>query len=237
MEDDFESHCWIDIMPAALVEMARRRYQRQVHVGPAPALLAVDLYDIVYRGGARPPEEIYRDFPGTCGKYAWDAIEPTKRLFLAARDAAIPIFYSTMDVRVDSRPLDIWAVQTSGPRTASPPDFEIFSEFRPETGDVIIAKQRASVLYGTPLVAHLVHLGVRTLIICGESTSGCVRATAVEAQENGFHVVLVEECCYDRNIVSHKVNLFDLHHKYVDVMHVDDVVAHLTGQKAAGTRP
>ena len=90
-------------------------------------------------------------------------------------------------------------------------------------------KQRASVFFGTPLVAHLTQLGVQTLIICGESTSGCVRATAVDAYSHGYHVVLVEECCFDRSILSHKINLFDMHHKYVDVMHVDDVVAHLDG--------
>jgi maleamate amidohydrolase len=68
---------------------------------------------------------------------------------------------------------------------------------------------------------------VRTVIVCGESTSGCVRASAVDAYSHGFHVVLVEECCFDRSLLSHKVNLFDLHHKYADVMKVGEVVAHL----------
>ncbi|HEX4557290.1 MAG TPA: isochorismatase family protein, partial [Xanthobacteraceae bacterium] len=90
-------------------------------------------------------------------------------------------------------------------------------------------KQRASIFYGTPLMAHLTQLGVRTVIVCGESTSGCVRASAVDAYSNGFHVVLVEECCFDRSPISHKVNLFDLHHKYADVIKVDEVVAHLDG--------
>jgi nicotinamidase-related amidase len=69
--------------------------------------------------------------------------------------------------------------------------------------------------------------GVQSLVICGESTSDCVRASAVDAYSNGFHVVLVEECCFDRSVLSHKVNLFDLHHKYADVMHVGEVIAHL----------
>jgi len=93
--------------------------------------------------------------------------------------------------------------------------------------DVVITKQRASVFFGTPLMAHLTQLGVQSLIICGESTSGCVRASAVDAYSNGFHVVLVEECCFDRSLLSHKVNLFDMHHKYADVMHVGEVIAHL----------
>ena len=70
-------------------------------------------------------------------------------------------------------------------------------------------------------------LGVQSLIVCGESTSGCVRASVVDGYSNGFHLCLVEECTYDRAELTHKVNLFDLHHKYADVMHVDEVVAHL----------
>jgi nicotinamidase-related amidase len=83
------------------------------------------------------------------------------------------------------------------------------------------------VFQGTPIVSHLSLLGVRSLIVCGESTSGCVRASVVDAYSTGFHVSVVEECTYDRVELSHKVNLFDLHHKYVDVMHVEEVVGHL----------
>jgi hypothetical protein len=56
-----------------------------------------------------------------------------------------------------------------------------------------------------------------------------VRATAVDGYSHGFHVVLVEECCFDRFILSHKINMFDMHHKYCDVMHIDAVVEHLDG--------
>ena len=75
--------------------------------------------------------------------------------------------------------------------------------------------------FGTPLLAHLNQLGIRTVIVCGESTSGCVRASAVDAYSNGFHVAIAEECTFDRAELTHKVNLFDLHHKYADVMHVE----------------
>jgi maleamate amidohydrolase len=70
---------------------------------------------------------------------------------------------------------------------------------------------------------------IDSLIICGESTSGCVRASTVDAYSYGFHNVVVEECTYDRASICHKVNLFDLHHKYADVMHIEDVLAHLDG--------
>src|SRR6202034_77364 len=114
-----------------------------------------------------------------------------------------------------------------------PPAFVIRPESKPQQGDVVITKQRASAFYGTPLTAHLTQLGVQTLIICGESTSGCVRASAVDAYSHGYHVVLVEECCFDRSLLSHKINLFDLHHKYADVMHVDDVVGQLGAKSFA----
>ena len=96
---------------------------------------------------------------------------------------------------------------------------------------MIIRKQRASAFFGTPLVAHLNMLGIRTIVMCGESTSGCVRASCVDAFSYGLNVVLVEECCFDRALISHKINLFDMHHKYADVVDVDVVVKHLDGMK------
>ena len=77
-------------------------------------------------------------------------------------------------------------------------------------------------------------LGVQSLIAFGESTSGCVRASVVDGYSDGFKMTVVEECTFDRSWLSHKVNLFDLHHKYADVMHVDRVVTHLD-RLAAGT--
>jgi len=95
----------------------------------------------------------------------------------------------------------------------------------------VIYKQRASAFAGTPLFSHLALLGIQSLIVCGESTSGCVRASVVDAYSNGFHVTIAEQCTYDRSELIHKVNLFDLHHKYADVMHLDEVVAHLDGMR------
>src|SRR5204862_6672484 len=88
------------------------------------------------------------------------------------------------------------------------------SACQPQPGVVVITRPRASGFSCTPLMAHLTQLGIQTVIVCGESTSGCVRASAVDAYSNGVHVVVVEECCFDRSMLSHKVNLFDMHHKY-----------------------
>jgi maleamate amidohydrolase len=113
--------------------------------------------------------------------------------------------------------------------------FKIREEFKPEPGDVVIYKERASGFFGTPLIAHLTQKGIDSLIVCGESTSGCVRASCVDAYSLGYHVSIVEECVFDRSILSHKVNLFDLHHKYADVMTLDEVKESLQQERPRNT--
>jgi nicotinamidase-related amidase len=228
MDRDFEDHCWKDVIPPDVLELYRA-YARQVFVGPSPALVAIDLYESVYQGGNRPVSEVSKTYHGSCGENAWKAIEPTKRLFAAARAAGLPIFYSTGDTRTESQPgqVNVSATKRKSKALRDPAMYAIRPEFKPQPGDVVITKQRASAFFGTPLTAHLNQLGVRSVIICGESTSGCVRASAVDAFSHGYHVTLVEECCFDRSDISHKVNLFDMHHKYCDVMHIDEVLKHL----------
>jgi maleamate amidohydrolase len=226
MSGDFEDHCWRDMVSADDLEIYSH-YRRQTFVGPAPVLLAIDLYELAYRGGPKLPIELVKTNPSGCGRYAHEAIEPTKRLFAAARAAGLPIFYSTGDMRDESKP-DFVGATKRVKSSIDAADYTIRSDFKPQKGDVVITKQRASAFYGTPLAAHLTQLGVQTVIVCGESTSGCVRASAVDAYSHGYHVVLAEECCFDRSLMSHKVNLFDMHHKYADVMHVDDIIAHLS---------
>ena len=226
MDQDFEDHCWKDVIPPHVLEIYAH-YQRKVFVGPSPALVAIDLYESAYQGGNKPIAELVRTHPNSCGENAWKAIEPTKRLLAAARATGIPIFYSTTETRAESHPSTVTATKRRSKAARDPALYAIRPEFKPQPGDVVIYKQRASAFFGTPLVAHLNQLGIRSVVMCGESTSGCLRASAVDAYSYGYHVTLVEECCYDRSDLSHKVNLFDLHHKYCDVMHVDEVVAHL----------
>jgi maleamate amidohydrolase len=225
VSDDFEDHCWKDVFSPDDIQ-TYTCYRREVFVGPQPALLAIDLYEAVYAGGPLPPAQLATSHPNSCGHYAYEAIPPTQRLFAAARSAGLPVFYSTGDLRAESRPNFISATKRSRP-AIKPFDYAIRPEFQPQPGDVVITKQRASAFYGTPLSAHLMQLGIRTLLICGETTSGCVRASAVDAYSMGFHVVVVEECCFDRSALCHKVNLFDLHHKYADVMRLAQVVRHI----------
>jgi maleamate amidohydrolase len=229
--DKFNDHCWKDVIPEADLALYAG-WRRETFIGPRPALLVIDLYDLVYRGGTRPPLELNNQYPNTCGMFAHRAIEPTKRLFAAARSAGIPIFYCTQETRPNNRPKGAVSTRNQRPRPG-PDGYAIYHEFTPEPSDVVIWKQRASAFQGTPLFSHLSILGIQSLIVCGESTSGCVRASVVDAYSNGFHISLVEECTFDRAELTHKVNLFDMHHKYADVMHIEEVVAHLDGLRLA----
>jgi nicotinamidase-related amidase len=224
MARDFEDHVWKDIVSPEILDIYKH-YRREVKVGPRPALLAIDLYNLVYRGGAKPVHEIAGRFPSTCGIHAWRALEPTKRLFAAARKAGLPVIYTT----ASATKVQVVATNRQVGMGATDDDYAIHEAFKPEPGDILIVKERASAFFGTPLIAHLTKLGVSSLVICGESTSGCVRASTVDGYSHGFHCTVVEECVYDRSELSHKVSLFDLHHKYADVMTVDEVARHLDG--------
>jgi maleamate amidohydrolase len=226
--DAFEDHCWKDIIPSDVIKLYAP-YARETFVGPSAALLAIDLYNSAYRGGPGRPVDLDPQYSNSCGVYAHTAIEPTKRLLAAARRAALPVFYCTQETRPHNRPEGAVSTRRNMPLPEAVADlYGIYHEFTPQASDVIITKQRASVFHGTPFLSHLNLLGIHSLIVCGESTSGCVRASAVDAYSYGFHVTIVEECTYDRAEINHKVNLFDLHHKYCDVMHIDEVILHLS---------
>ena len=223
MTRDFEDHCWKDIISSDVLKIYEP-YRRDLYVGDRPALLAIDLYNSVYQGDpTKYPEELVDQYPSSCGKFAWDAVEPTKKLFVACRAADLPIIYLTGSVRKNR----VHSTNRQASYDGSNKMMDIHPAFEPKDGDLIIRKERASAFHSTPLVAHLTRLGVNSLIICGESTSGCVRASVVDAYSYGYHVTIAEECVFDRSAISHKINLFDLHHKYADVMVLDEITAHL----------
>jgi len=226
MARDFEDHCWKDVVDPDTLQIYQA-YRRKTYVGDKPAVLAIDLYNKAYLGGDRPVKEVDRQFSGSCGENAWRALPPTQKLFAASRRAGIPVIYTT-------RHVDTGGVHSTNRNASREADdiYDIKAELAPQADELVIYKERASAFFGTPLIAHLQQKRIDSLIICGESTSGCVRASAVDAYSHGYHVVLAEECCFDRSLLSHKVNLFDMHHKYCDVMHLDEVIAHLASQPA-----
>ncbi len=103
-------------------------------------------------------------------------------------------------------------------------------ELTPTEGEVVVSKQYASSFFGTSLASSLNTAGIDTLLICGVSTSGCVRATALDALQHGFRPLVVADACGDRDQRVHDANLFDLGAKYADVIELSDAVAILAAK-------
>ena len=193
--------------------------------GERPALLVIDM-NIGAVGEDRPIYEQLDRYPLACGPYAWAAIRQIQKLLPVAREAGIPIIYSK----------HIFKASHGLPRHDDPTysfsELSPLSEFHPETfpqeGDLIIEKQRASVFFQTPLLYVLQNQQVDTLIIVGNSTSGCVRATTVDASYYpSFKVSVVEECVFDRVELSHKAGLFDIQFKYGDLVSLNQAIDYL----------
>jgi isochorismate hydrolase len=103
----------------------------------------------------------------------------------------------------------------------------IVREIAPQSRDIVIHKHKPSAFFGTPLLSFLVQHGVDGLLIVGATTSGCVRASAVDAFSNNYRVAVVEEGCFDRSQASHAMSLCDLHAKYADVVSLEDVLTYV----------
>jgi len=189
-----------------------------------PALLVIDMQYRSTGETRRPIAESICEYPTSCGEYAWDAVECTTRLIAAFREARLPVIYPHVAPKgihdgnrfADKAPA-IMGIPLRG--------YEFSDRIAPLPGDVLIPKFHASAFFGTPLSSHLVNFGVDTVFIVGGTTSGCVRATAVDASSHGFKVVIPHECVFDRSQRSHAVNLFDLNSKYADVMSLNDAIA------------
>lgn len=118
---------------------------------------------------------------------------------------------------------------------AGEPLAEIVPELAPGPGEVVLEKQYASAFFGTPLASLLNARGIDTVILTGCSTSGCVRATAVDGMQHGFRVIVPRACVADRHAAPHEANLFDIDAKYGDVVEAREVLAYL--EPAAAHEP
>ncbi|MFQ6030843.1 MAG: isochorismatase family protein [Dehalococcoidia bacterium] len=216
--------------------LAMSEHQR-IGFGQRPALLLVDLYRWVFGDEPQPLLESIKTWPGSCGMAAWDSIPHIQTLLQAAREAGIPVVHMT---GLDHCGVPGWSFR----RRSSQPDmspeavdrrerqYDIIDEVAPQDGEAVLRKSSPSAFWGTPLVGHLNQLGVDTIITCGESTSGCVRASVVDGCTNRYRMIVVEECVFDRHEAPHAINLFDMNQKYADVMPLAEVLEHLAAWRA-----
>jgi nicotinamidase-related amidase len=235
---------WDDIVPAA----ERRLYAasglgQRSGLGRRPALLVVDVTYEFTGDRPEPAIESIKRFPLSCGEAAWVALPRIRALLDRARELGVPVFYTRQAPRDTRVAAGLWAAKnarifeaTSGGDTAIDVH-DIPTIIAPLPGERVIDKDKPSAFFGTPLISYLVALGVDSLIIAGTSTSGCVRATVVDAFSLNYPTVVAEDGSFDRISASHKVNLFDMDSKYADVLPVADILGLLDGLSEAAAAP
>jgi maleamate amidohydrolase len=172
-------------------------------------------------------------WPASAGEDAWRAVEHMQTVLAVARAVGVPVVYTTeLDYREDGADAGRWARKNPrkvGIARRHPRGNPIVDELAPRPGDLVIAKGKPSAFFGTLLASQLVALGADSLVVCGGSTSGCVRATVVDAFSHNYPTTVVEECTFDRGQASRALALFDMDAKYADVITVAEAIAHLRG--------
>jgi maleamate amidohydrolase len=203
-------------------------YAAPVGFGERPALMIVD---VSYNFCGERPEPILqsiRKWRNSCGEDAWRAIAVIRRLLDACHAKSLPVFYSTNTRRPDGFDAGSWRWKNARELEDAEKEIagnEIVRDIAPAPQDVVILKTKPSAFFGTPLLSFLIDLKVDTLMVCGVSTSGCVRATVVDAFSNNLRVQVIEDACFDRSQASHAINLADLNAKYADVIPSSEALA------------
>jgi maleamate amidohydrolase len=197
---------------------AERGFGLRIGWGERPALLIIDMV------------KAFTDEKAMLGANLDRQIAAIAPLLKAAHDRSVPVLFST--VRYDDADLTdagIWALKQKGVTTlkADGNGWEVDPRLDFRKGDTLLVKKYASCFFGTDLVPRLMAHRVDTVIITGCTTSGCVRATAVDACQNGFRPMVVREAVGDRSEAAHAQSLFDLDAKYADVVSRDDALAYL----------
>lgn len=198
-------------------------------LGARPALLLVDIYYAALGPERVPIVDAVRRWPMSCGAEGWAAVDQAAKLLEAARAREIPIAHITL--------LEFptpWArgrIGAAADRASQELDgaYEIVTEVAPKADELVIRKTAPSAFQGTPLEFFLNARDVDSVIVCGESTSGCVRATVVDAATLRLKVGVVEDACFDRTEASHWMNLFDMDQKYGDVLTTAETLDYLGG--------
>ena len=201
--------------------------------GERPALLVIDV-NYAFCGDKREPvqESILR-WRQSGGEEAWDALPVLADLIELARSKGLPVIYCTGFERHDKWDRGGWLWKNRRGRERPPATNldgnTIMPQIAPAAQDIVIYKQKPSAFHGTNLLDYLFLLKCDSLIVTGTATSGCVRASVVDAFNHNLRVTVVEDGCFERCQASHAINLFDMNSKYADVLPSTEVREFMSG--------
>ena len=209
-------------------EAAREVYARaglgaSVTLGSRPAVLVVD-----FSCGFTDPD-------CALGSELTDEVESTKRLLDVARAKGLPVIFTTIGFDASLKDGGLWLqkVPSLAVLQMGGAWVEIDPRLEPRPDETVIVKKGASGFFGTNLASVLVSQRADSVILCGATTSGCIRATAIDLLQYGWPTLVPRECVGDRARAPHDANLFDIQAKYADVVSVDEAIAYLEGVPAA----
>jgi maleamate amidohydrolase len=195
----------------------RARLGQSVPLGARPAILVVD-----FSRGFTDPES-------TMGSELTREVEATNRLLAAAREREIPVIFTTIGFEPNMKDGSLWLEKAPGlgELIIGSKWVEIDPRLERRDEETVILKKGASAFFGTNLPSILVSQGVDTIIMCGATTSGCIRATAIDLLQYGYPTLVPRECVGDRAQAPHEANLVDIQAKYADVVSIEDALAYI----------
>jgi nicotinamidase-related amidase len=196
---------------------ARARLGEPVTMGSRPAVLVVD-----FSCGFTDPE-------CALGSDLTAEVEATARLLDVARAKGLPVIFTTIGYDPSLRDGGLWLqkVPALGDLQVGGRWVEIDPRLEPREDETVVLKKGASGFFGTNLASILVTQGVDSVIMCGATTSGCIRATAIDLLQYGWPTLVPRECVGDRARAPHEANLFDIDAKYADVVSLDEALGYL----------
>jgi maleamate amidohydrolase len=196
---------------------AKARLGASVTLGSRPAVLVID-----FSCGFTDPE-------CALGSDMTEAVEQTRRLLDAARAKGLPVVFTTIGFDPSLKDGGLWLqkVPSLADLQLGGRWVEIDPRLEPREDETVVLKKAASGFFGTNLATILVTQGVDSVVLCGATTSGCIRATAIDLLQWGWPTIVPRECVADRAQAPHEANLFDIDAKYADVVSVDDALAYL----------
>ncbi|KAK4940869.1 hypothetical protein LTR10_019141 [Elasticomyces elasticus] len=209
---------------AAATSYSQSGFSQRMGWGSRPALMIIDVCKAYFTEVS--PLSLLSNPAGAA------APDSMRRLLAAARSGGVPVIWSQIEyVRPDmsdaglfwskAKLLDVWL--KDDPRGL----WQCMPGLEPEVDEVVVVKKYPSAFFGTALASELQCLNIDTLVICGVSTSGCVRATTLDAMQYGFRPMVVGSACGDRSPEIQNANLFDMDAKYADVVEEADAIEHL----------
>jgi len=196
---------------------AKQQFGQKTGFGQAPALILIDFvngfHDPEILGGGNIPEAVIATVP----------------LLAFFRERGLPVIFTRIVYAEDGTDASLWCEKV--PRlkglTESAHASHVVDALAPRPGELIVRKTQASAFFGTPLAAWLIARRIDTLVVTGCTTSGCVRASVIDAMSLNYRTIVASDCVGDRALDPHRANLFDIGQKYSDLMTAAEIIAAL----------